>query len=119
MRSDLAALTLAALADSTSASSVKRVADMPTCVVAVLRNPDEDLATLSKPPNVKPVGVALSAKDPRFQGLADNLVDAFEMTGRLDELRSRWIEDGPGSPSCPERRAEPIHIGQVVALVLQ
>lgn len=69
------------------------IADMPICVLTVLRNPNKDLATPSSPLNVEPIGVALSAEDLRFQNLISNYIQTFEMTGLLDELRKKWLED--------------------------
>jgi polar amino acid transport system substrate-binding protein len=113
-------LTLLALENSTSQSYLKRiapraklvttkdydtavrmimdktaqalVADMPVCVLAVLRNPNADLATRSTPLGIEPVGIVLPAGDARFQNLVENYFDAIELTGRLEELRKRWLE---------------------------
>ncbi len=70
------------------------IADMPACVLAVLRNPDVGLATLSEPLSVEPMGIAVSARDQHFYNLIDNFVKAFEGTGILQELRRKWFEDG-------------------------
>ncbi|MFZ1863562.1 MAG: transporter substrate-binding domain-containing protein [Polyangiales bacterium] len=69
------------------------IADMPACALAVLRNPDAGLATLSQPLSVEPMGIAVSAKDARFYNLIDNYVDAFEATGILSALREAWFQD--------------------------
>lgn len=69
------------------------IADMPACALAVLRNPDAGLVTLSEPLSVEPMGIAVSAKDPRFYNLIDNYIDAFEATGILSALRAKWLED--------------------------
>ncbi len=69
------------------------IADMPICVLTVLRNPNKDLATPSAPLSVEPIGVVLSIEDQRFQNLVENYVRTFEMTGLLDELRKKWLED--------------------------
>ncbi len=115
-------VTFVALARSTSAAFIKRympkakfipidnykmgvkkvlsgeadamVADMPACVLAVLRNPDSGLVTLAEPLSVEPIGIAVSAKDPKFYNLIDNFIDAFEGTGILTELRKEWFENG-------------------------
>ena len=42
---------------------------------------------------VEPMGIAVSAKDPRFYNLIDNYVDAIEATGILSALRAKWFED--------------------------
>jgi hypothetical protein len=75
-----------------SRAATALVADMPVCVLAVLRHPNEDLGTLSKPFTVEPVGIALSASDARFQNLVENYLGALERTGVVDDLRKRWLE---------------------------
>jgi len=113
-------LTLVALENSTSRDYVKRVApsaklvtmpsydiairmilegeadalvaDMPVCIITVLRNPTKDLATPSVPFNVEPIGIALPASDGRFFNLIDTYLDAFEKTGLLEELRKKWLQ---------------------------
>lgn len=119
---DRAELTLVALGGSTSAAYAKRVApsaklvttqnyeeavkmilakeanamiaDMPVCVLTVLKNPQADLATPSQPFNVEPIGIAIPANDLRFQNLIETYIDAFESTGVLEQLREQWLEDG-------------------------
>ena len=115
-------LTLVALANSTSQGYIERVApraklvttsdydaavalilneeadaliaDMPICILTVLRNPDKDLGTPSQPLNVEPIGIALPGNDQKFHDLIETYVDAFEKTGLLDELRKHWLEGG-------------------------
>jgi polar amino acid transport system substrate-binding protein len=82
----------AAVAMVTSGAATALVADMPICVLAVLRNPNKDLGTLSNPFTVEPVGIALSPSDARFQNLVENYLGALERTGSLEELRKRWLE---------------------------
>ena len=69
------------------------IADMPACALAVLRNPDAGLVTLAEPLSVEPMGIAVSAKDPRFYNLIDNYIEAIEATGILSALRQKWFED--------------------------
>ncbi len=69
------------------------VADMPACVLAVMRYPDAGLRTLSKPLTVEPVGIALSKDDPQFLNLVQNYLDAYGKMGVLAKLRSKWFED--------------------------
>ena len=77
------------------------VADMPACVLAVLRNPNSGLVTLAEPLSVEPMGIAVSAKDPKFYNLIDNFIDAFEGTGILMELRRRWFDNGDWVKDLP------------------
>lgn len=122
-------LKLLALANSTSASFVKSVApdaqltevatydegvamvidgkadalvaDMPVCVLSVLRYPDANLATLERPLTVEPVGIAVSKNDPQFFNLVDNYLRAYEKTGILGKLRKKWFEDSSWVPALP------------------
>ncbi len=74
-------------------SASAMVADLPACILAILRNPDAGLITLEEPLSVEPMGIAVSAKDARFYNLIDNYVDALEATGILSALRKKWFED--------------------------
>ena len=77
------------------------VADMPLCVLSVLRYPDAGLATLEKPLTVEPVGIALSKDDPQFFNLVDNYLRAYEKTGILAQLRKKWFEDSSWVAALP------------------
>jgi polar amino acid transport system substrate-binding protein len=122
-------LTLLALSNSTSASFVKTVApeaklveiasydegvamiiegkadamvaDMPVCVLSVLRYPEAGLATLERPLTVEPVGIAVSKDDPQFFNLVDNYLEAYEKTGILAKLREKWFEDSSWVAALP------------------
>jgi ABC-type amino acid transport substrate-binding protein len=74
-------------------SASAMIADMPACALAVLRNPDAGLVTLSEPLSVEPMGIAMSAMDARFYNLIDNYIDAIEATGALSALRQKWFQD--------------------------
>ena len=69
------------------------VADMPICVISIMRFPNENLATLAKPMTIEPIGMALPAKDPLFAGLLQNYLTTFEGVGALEQLRKKWMED--------------------------
>jgi len=69
------------------------VADMPACLLSVLRYPQEELATLSQPMTIEPIGIALPANDPQFKNLLENYLGAIEGTGILELLRQKWFED--------------------------
>lgn len=77
------------------------IADMPACILAVLRNPNSGLVTLAEPLSVEPIGIAITGKDPRFYNLIDNFVDAFEGTGILNELRRMWFDNGDWVQQLP------------------
>jgi ABC-type amino acid transport substrate-binding protein len=74
-------------------SASAMIADLPACMLAILRNPDAGLVTLEEPLSVEPMGIAVSAKDPRFYNLIDNYIDAIEATGILSALRAKWFDD--------------------------
>ena len=122
-------LKLVALSNSTSASFVKSVApdaqlteissydegvamvidgkadamvaDMPVCVLSVLRYPEAGLATLERPLTVEPVGIAVSKDDLQFFNLVDNYLEAYEKTGILTQLRKKWFEDSSWVAALP------------------
>ena len=82
-----------AIAKVIDGSASAMIADLPACVLAILRNPDAGLITLEEPLSVEPMGIAVSAKDGRFYNLIDNYIDAIEATGILSALRTKWFED--------------------------
>ncbi len=77
------------------------VADMPACVLAVLRYPDQGLETLSAPLTVEPVGIAVPASELSLQSLLDNYLHAFEASGLLELLRVQWLENGDWVAELP------------------
>lgn len=122
-------LKLAALSNSTSASFIREVApqatlievadyeegvamlkadqadamvaDMPACILAVMRYPDAGLVTLDEPVTLEPIGIAVSRDDPQFLNLVDNFVDAYGKMGILAHLRKRWLEQSDWLPALP------------------
>ncbi len=77
------------------------VADMPICVLSVMRYPDAGLTTLKRPMTVEPVGIAVSASDPQLLNLLDNYLDALEGMGYMQELRKTWLQDGSWIAALP------------------
>jgi ABC-type amino acid transport substrate-binding protein len=69
------------------------VADMPVCVLSVMRYPDENFATLEQPLTLEPIAIAVSKDDAQFQNLIENYLSAYEKTGLLNKMRPRWFED--------------------------
>lgn len=122
-------IKLVALANSTSESFVKRnipeatlttvenydaavkmvledkadamVADMPVCLLTVMRYPQDGLVTLSQPLSIEPIGAAISANDPQFKNLMETYMDAIEGTGILEVLRQKWFESGSWVAALP------------------
>jgi polar amino acid transport system substrate-binding protein len=82
-----------AVAKVMDGSASAMIADLPACILAILKNPDAGLITLEEPLSVEPMGIAVSARDARFYNLIDNYVDAIEATGILSALRAKWFED--------------------------
>jgi ABC-type amino acid transport substrate-binding protein len=77
------------------------VADMPVCVLSVLRYPDAGLTTLERPLTVEPVGIAVGKNDPQFFNLVDNYLRAYEKTGILGKIRAKWFEDSSWVVALP------------------
>jgi ABC-type amino acid transport substrate-binding protein len=77
------------------------IGDMTICKLAVLQNPDAGLLTLAAPLNIEPIGIALSRKDPQFQNLVSNILDAIEGTGTLEQLRLKWLENDDWLSALP------------------
>jgi ABC-type amino acid transport substrate-binding protein len=77
------------------------VADMPVCVLSVLRYPEAGLATLERPLTVEPVGIAVGKNDPQFFNLVDNYLRAYEKTGILAKIREKWFEDSSWIVALP------------------
>ena len=77
------------------------VADMPICMLSILRFPDAGFTTLTRPMTIEPIGIAVSARDPQFAHIIDNYIDAFEKTGALAQLRKKWLEDNSWVAALP------------------
>lgn len=77
------------------------VADMPMCVLSVMRYPEAGLTTLDRPLTIEPIGIALSKDDPQFFNLVDNYLRAYEKTGVLGKLRKKWFEDSSWVAALP------------------
>lgn len=69
------------------------VADMPACVLSVLRYPNAGLVTMERPVTIEPIGIAVNKNDPEFHNLVDNYLDAYGKMGLLTKLRKKWFED--------------------------
>jgi polar amino acid transport system substrate-binding protein len=69
------------------------VADMPICVLSVLRYPNAGLTTLKSPLSIEPFGIAISKEDKQFANLVDNYLDTYGKMGVLAKLRKKWFED--------------------------
>ncbi len=77
------------------------IADLPICLISVLRNPDAGLVSVANPFTFEPLGVALSAEDPLFLNLVQNFMDMLEGTGLMVELQAAWFRDGSWLAELP------------------
>jgi ABC-type amino acid transport substrate-binding protein len=77
------------------------VADMPICLLTILRYPNEGFVTTRSPLSVEPIGIAVSRNDPAFSELIRNYVDAYEKMGVMTKLRKKWFEDDKWIASLP------------------
>ena len=77
------------------------VADLPACIVAVLRHPEAGLVTLLTPLTMEPLGIALPPGDPLLLNLVDNYLDAAVGTGALELIIERWTRDGSWLSQLP------------------
>lgn len=77
------------------------VADMPICMLSVMRYPNDRLATLDQPLTVEPIGIAMPTSDARLKSVVTSYLDAFEGSGLLEKLRKKWLEDGSWIPALP------------------
>lgn len=77
------------------------VADMPVCVLSLLRFPGEDLVTLNQPLTIEPIGMAVPAEDSQFLNLIENYFRTLEGMGVMQQLRKKWLEDGSWVAALP------------------
>ncbi len=77
------------------------IADMPICVLSVLRYPDAGFVTLERPLTVEPIGVAVKGNDPQFSNLVDNYLEAYGKVGVLTKLRKKWFESNAWVAALP------------------
>ncbi|MBX2961560.1 MAG: transporter substrate-binding domain-containing protein [Cyclobacteriaceae bacterium] len=70
------------------------VADLPICVVSVLKHQGKDLVASENPMTIEPIGMALSPDDPQFLNLVSNYLASLELSGFLNLLQKKWFEDG-------------------------
>lgn len=77
------------------------VADMPICILTVMRYPNEGFATLNQPLTLEPIGIAVPAGDPQLLNLVRNYFMALEGTGILEALRQNWLENGAWVAALP------------------
>jgi polar amino acid transport system substrate-binding protein len=77
------------------------VADMPICIITAMRHPNKDLATLTKPLTIEPIGIAIPPGDAQLKSLLDSYLAAFEGTGLLEGVRKKWLENSSWLAALP------------------
>jgi polar amino acid transport system substrate-binding protein len=77
------------------------VADFPFVEYALVRNLGKGLATLDVPLTTEPLGVALPANSPLFANLVQNYLNTLDYTGRLMQMKVRWMNDGDWLEEMP------------------
>jgi polar amino acid transport system substrate-binding protein len=77
------------------------VADMPVCILSLMRYPGEDLVTLNQPLTIEPIGIALPAGDAQFLNLVENYFRTLEGMGVMQQLRRKWLEDSSWIAALP------------------
>jgi len=77
------------------------VADMPICIITMMRYPNRGLATLQEPLTLEPIGIAVPANDAQLLNLVENYIETLERTTVLDQLRKKWLEDGSWIAALP------------------
>jgi polar amino acid transport system substrate-binding protein len=78
------------------------VADLPACVVAMLRFPDKGLTTSSALLTLEPIGVAMPLGDEVLEKYVTNILEAIEATGQIEELKKYWFEGARWLSMMPE-----------------
>ena len=69
------------------------VADLPFVEYALVRNLGKGLVTLDAPLTTEPLGIALPANSPLFANLVQNYLNTLDYTGRLMQMKVRWMND--------------------------
>lgn len=77
------------------------VADYPICVVSIFRHPEEEFVSILTPFTHEPLGIALPAGDPHFANWTENFLGILKETGKLENLKRRWFEDGSWLSEIP------------------
>ncbi len=77
------------------------VADLPICVISILRNPDAGLTTLASPFTFEPIGAAIPAHDPLFVNLVQNYMNMLDGFGLMEALRVKWFTNGSWLAELP------------------
>jgi polar amino acid transport system substrate-binding protein len=77
------------------------IADLPSVSFHVARNPDLGLAMMPAPFTTEPLGIALPPNSPLFANLVQNYLNTLEYTGRLIQMKARWLNAGDWMSEMP------------------
>jgi len=77
------------------------IADLPSVSFQIARNPDLGLATMPGPFTTEPLGIALPPNSPLFSNLVQNYLNTLDYTGRLIQMKSRWLNAGEWLSEMP------------------
>lgn len=77
------------------------IADLPYVRFELARRPDAGLAVLPTPFTTEPLGVALPPNSPLFANLVQNYLNTLEYTGRLIQMKARWLNGGDWLSEIP------------------
>jgi polar amino acid transport system substrate-binding protein len=69
------------------------IADQLTCLLAVIRHPQQGLRTSLKTFSQEPLGIALPGTDPLFINWMDNFLKALQGSGELKKMAEAWINN--------------------------
>lgn len=78
------------------------IADLPFVSFQIARGSELGLATLTSPFTTEPLGIALPPNSPLFANLVQNYLNTLEYTGRLIQMKSRWLNAGDWMSEMPE-----------------
>lgn len=77
------------------------IADLPSVSFQVARNSDLGLAMMPAPFTTEPLGIALPPNSPLFANLVQNYLNTLEYTGRLIQMKARWLNAGEWMSEMP------------------
>jgi polar amino acid transport system substrate-binding protein len=77
------------------------IADLPSVSFQIARNPDLELASMPGPFTTEPLGIALPPNSPLFSNLVQNYLNTLEYTGKLIQMKSRWLNAGEWLSEMP------------------
>ena len=77
------------------------IADLPSVSFQVARNPDLGIAMMPAPFTTEPLGIALPPNSPLFANLVQNYLNTLDYTGRLIQMKARWLNAGDWMSEIP------------------